>query len=257
MGPVSLGWPSVPTGGLVHPGHSPSQEDASWDRPESAPLGPPQLRWRPDALQPPEVLRDGLARNTCAHILDGGFTCTSWNTRGLLGSRASSQRSRERKHAYLTRLARNNDVICLQKTHKKDEFLQAVQVLVPQFSLFGTFMPNTVNADGSAILIRKNLLPDGAIFTHVATCQGRDHMVTIRSGESVMLIVNDHFEPDLVLRDLRERLRRISPHWHRYPEASGMCEPDEGRLNVRNQTFTEGGTVKTAIFPFFFSPARP
>ena len=27
---------------------------------------------------------------------DGGFRCTSWNTRGLLGSPASSQRSRER-----------------------------------------------------------------------------------------------------------------------------------------------------------------
>ena len=73
----------------------------------------------------------------------------------LLGSLATL---RERKHAYLTRLARNNDVICLQETHGKGEFLQAGQVLVLQFRLFGTFTPSNVNAGGSAILICKNLL---------------------------------------------------------------------------------------------------
>ena len=74
------------------------------------------------------------------------------------------------------------------------------------------------NASGSAILIRKNLLPVGAFVTHVTTCQGRDHVVTISAGESVVVIVNVRFEPNLVLRELRERLRRISPHWQRYYE---------------------------------------
>ena len=90
------------------------------------------------------------------------------------------------------------------------------------------------NAGGSAILIQKNLLPDGAIGTHVTTCQGRDHIVTIRSGEGVLVVVNVHFEPDQALRNLRGRLRRISLHWPRYPEAFGVimgdfnvCEPEE------------------------------
>ena len=124
--------------------------------------------------------------------------------------------------------------------------------------LFGTLTPNDVNAGGSAVLDRKGLLPDGAIIIHVATCQGRDLIVTIRSGENVVVIVNVHFEPDLVLRDLRERLRRISPHWPRYPEAFGViigdfniCESEEGRLNVTNQTFTEGDTGRTTFFRSF------
>ena len=75
--------------------------------------------------------------------------------------------------------------------------------------------------------------------------------MTIRSGGSVMVIVNVHFEPDLILRDLPERLRRVSPHWPRYPEAFGViigdfhiCEPEEGRFSVGNQTFTEGDAGK-------------
>ena len=61
-----------------------------------------------------------------------------------------------------------------------------------------------------------------------------------------MVIVNVHFEPDLLFRDLRERLRPISPHWPRY------CEPEEGRFSVWNQIFTEGDTGKTSIFRSFF-----
>ena len=89
------------------------------------------------------------------------------NARGLLGSPASPQNSRERKRAYLTRLERKNDVLCLQETHG--------QVLVTQFRVFGTFTPNNLNAGGSVILIRENLLPEGAVFTHVVTYQGRPH----------------------------------------------------------------------------------
>ena len=128
-----------------------------------------------------------------------------------------------------------------------------------QFRMFGTFMLNNVNAGGSAIFIRKDLLPDHAFVSHVITYQGRDHIVTRRSGESVLVIVNVHFEPDLALRDLRERLHRISLHWPRYPEALGViigefniCEPEEGRFNVRNQTFAEGDAWKTALSDPFF-----
>ena len=107
----------------------------------------------------------------------------------FLGSTASSQR-REQKHIYLTRLAKNNDIICLQETHGKGEFRQAVQVLFPQFRFFGAFTLNNVSAGGFAIFVHKNLLPDNVFVNHTTTCQGRDHTVTVRSGGSVMVVVN-------------------------------------------------------------------
>ena len=80
-------------------------------------------------------------------------------------------------------------------------------------------------------------------------------MVTIRSSEGVQVVVK--VETDQVLRDLRER----PLHWPRYSEAFGaiigdfnICEPEEGRFSVRNQTFTEGDTGKTALFRSFLFP---
>ena len=93
------------------------------------------------------------------------------------------------------------------------------------------------HAGGSAILVHKDILPGHAFVSHEITCQGRDHIVTMRSGEGVLVIVNVHFEPHLVMRYLRERLRRVSLHWPRNPEALGVigdfniCEPEEGRFN--------------------------
>ena len=87
--------------------------------------------------------------------------------------------------------------------HGKDEFLQAIQVLAPRFRLFGSFLPDNENAGGSAICIDRDLLPEEAIATHVVTCQGRDHLVNIRSGRHNLVIVNVHFEPEHTLRQLR------------------------------------------------------
>ena len=42
---------------------------------------------------------------------------------------------------------------------------------------------------GLLCLFTKNLLPDGAIVTRVITCQGRDHTVTISSGEGILVVV--------------------------------------------------------------------
>ena len=100
---------------------------------------------------------------------------------------------------------------------------------------------------GSAICIHKDLFLDDAMVTHVVTCQGRDHIVSIRSGCRSPVIVNVHFEPQLTLRSQRERLRLITPHWPLYPEAIG-CKPEEGRFNVWNMTFTDGDTGKAALF---------
>ena len=73
----------------------------------------------------------------------------------------------------------------------------------------------------------------------MVTCQGRDHIVSIRSRGRNFVVVNVHFEPDLTLRNLRERLRLNIPYWPLYPEAIGVitvdfniCEPEEGRFNV-------------------------
>ena len=74
-----------------------------------------------------------------------------------------------------------NKIVCHQEVHGKDEFLQAIQVLAPQFRLFGTFLSDNENAGGSAICIHRNLLPEEALLTHLITCHGRDHLVSIQS----------------------------------------------------------------------------
>ena len=52
--------------------------------------------------------------------------------------------------------------------------------------------------------------------------KGVTFFVIIQSGEVVLELINVHFEPHLILRNLRERLRRIAFHWPRCPECFGM-----------------------------------
>ena len=134
----------------------------------------------------------------------------------------SPNKNREFKLKYLRMLFDNNNILCLQEVHGKDEYLQAIQVLAPRFRFFGTFIPDNENAGGSAICIHRDLLPEEAIVTHLVTCQGRDHLVNIQSGRHNLVIVNVHFEPELTLRQLRGRLRLIHPHWPAYPNGVGI-----------------------------------
>ena len=97
-------------------------------------------------------------------------------------------------------------------------------------------------------------------MTHLVACHGRDHLVNIQSGRHNLVIVNVHFEPELTLRQLRGILHLIHPHWPAYPNGVGIllgdfniCDPEEGRLNVWNQSFTDGDPGKTAVFHLFFS----
>ena len=120
-------------------------------------------------------------------------------------------------------------------------------------------MPGNANAGGSAICIHEDLLPDDAVVTHVVTCQGRDHIVSMWSRLRNLVVVNVHFEPELTLRSLRERLRLITPHWPPYPKAIGMimgdfniCEPEEGRFNFCNETSTDGDMERAALFHSLF-----
>ena len=132
-GPTSLEWPPAPPAGSDQSSLSPSQEDPNDGHLEDALLASPHLRWRRDALQPRELQRGCLDRNTGVHIPEGGLRCVTWNTRGLIGSPLSSQLSRERKHSYFSRLTGSKDIICLQEIYGKDEFLHALQILAPRF----------------------------------------------------------------------------------------------------------------------------
>ena len=115
------------------------------------------------------------------------------------------------------------------------------------------------NAGGSATCIHKDLLREDALVTHMITYEGRDHFVNMKSGRKRLVIVNVHYEPDFALRRLREKFRSIAPHWPSYPNVVGIflgdwniCEPEEGRFNVWNQTFTDVETGKTALFHSLF-----
>ena len=126
---MSLEWPVAPSGRLDQPCLSLSREDTNGENLENAHLASPHVRWRRGDLQPPGVQRDRLSKNTCVHIPDGGLRCVTWNTRAYWITCFSTDF--EGKHIHFTRLIKNSDIICLQETHGKDEFLQAIQVSAP------------------------------------------------------------------------------------------------------------------------------
>ena len=65
----------------------------------------------------------------------------------------------------------------------RNQFLQAFQVWGSRFRLFGTFILDNENAGGSAKCIHKDFSVDDAFVTHMITCQGRDHIVNVQSGQ--------------------------------------------------------------------------
>ena len=115
--PEFLGWPLIQLGGQTQADLAPLREDTDGNISGCTLPGPPQQRWRRDAPQPPAVFQLRQERDTCVRIPVGSLRCVSWNMRGLLGSTASSQASREQKQKYTKRLTDENDVICLQEAH--------------------------------------------------------------------------------------------------------------------------------------------
>ena len=176
---MSPEWPEAPIARSDESSPSSSHENPNDEHPEGALPALPHSRWRRDALQPLQVQHDTADRDTRGHFPDGGLRCITWNTRGLVGSVLSSQRNRELKLEYFGKLIEYNNVICLQEVHWKDEFLQ-------RFKLVDTFILGNENAGGSAICIHKDFLPEGAIVTHMITCQGRDHIVNVQSGRKIL-----------------------------------------------------------------------
>ena len=93
----------------------------------------------------------------------------------------------------------------------------------------------------------------------------RDHIVNVQYGRQSLVIVNVHFEPELTLRQLRERLRLITPHWLSCPNAVGIflgdfniCDPEEGRFNVWNTRHSPMVTRERlpCSTPFFHTSLR-
>ena len=147
VGPTSLDWPVNPfgrsgsTGPLLPP-------DAPSDGLRRGPLtNPERSRWMQGTLQiQPQILQRTSVWDGCGPFLSEGLRCITGNTRSLVGSVFSRQRRRESQLVYLKKLFDRNNIICLQEVHGKDEFFQAIQVLAPQFRLFGTFLPDNENA---------------------------------------------------------------------------------------------------------------
>ena len=135
VGTMSLEWPvALPAGSDQYSPPS-SHEDHIGEHQCDALPASPHLRWRRDALQPPQVQQDGAGRNTCVRFPDGGLRCVTWNTRSHWVV-FSSQRNMQLKLNYFARLIENNNIICLQEVHGKNEFFQAIQVWAPRFRLF-------------------------------------------------------------------------------------------------------------------------
>ena len=191
---MSLEWPVDPfarfdlSRPLLFP-EVPNNDQQRGDLPAST-----RSRWRQNALQAPlQVLQRITGWDGHGPFLAERLRCITWITRCLIGSVFSKQKNREVKLKYLKKSFINNNIVCLQEVHGKDENLQAVQVLAPRFRIFGTFFPENQNAIRSAVCIHKDLVPEEAIVTHLVTCQGRDHIVHIQSGKQSLVIVNVHF----------------------------------------------------------------
>ena len=116
---------------------------------------------------------------------------------------------------------------------------------------------------GPRVSLDRTFLKTRRFYSNATPC-----IVSIQSEWAKLVIVNVHFEPELTVRRLRERPRLIVPHWPSYPNAVSfilgdfnVCDPEEGRFNVVNQTFTDGDTGKTASlhsnFPNILEIAQP
>ena len=134
---MSLEWPVDPFARFGHSRPLFFPEVPNDDQQRGALPASTYSRWRQNTLQaPPQVLQRIAGWDGCGPFLTGGLRCITWNTRGLTGSVFSEQKNREFKLKYHKKLFLNNNTVCLQQVHGKDEYLQAIQVLAPGFSFF-------------------------------------------------------------------------------------------------------------------------
>ena len=131
--------------------------------PPDVPSGEQQLRAFPASKQSAGDRMLFKHNHRYYSVLQGGMNVASFVSEGEHQGPCwicfSWQRNREFKLKYLKRLVDNNNIVCLQEVHGKDEFLQAIQVLSPRFRLFCTFLPDNENAGESAICIQRTFCP--------------------------------------------------------------------------------------------------
>ena len=249
VGPMSLDWPVDPFARFDYSRSSLSPEVPSDEQQRGVLPASTRSRWRQNALQaPPQVLQRTTGWDGCGPFLSRGLRCITWNTRVSLDLFSPNRRT-ESSNSNISRssLTPTTSYVsrrCMERTSISRLF----RCWLRELCFFGTFTPENEDAGGSAICIHSDV-----------ACHGRDHLVNIQSGRHNLVIVNVHFEPELTLRQLRRRLHLIHPHWPSYPNGVGLilvdfntCDPEEGRFNVWNQTFTDGDPRKTAMFHSFF-----
>ena len=221
---MSLEWPVAPPAGSDQSSVSPSHEDPYGGHPEDALPTHPHLRWRRDALLPPQIQRGSLDRHSCVHVPDGGLRCVTWSTRGLIGFPTSTQLSREQKHHYFSRLIENNNIVCLQEVHGKDEillcepeelrfnvwnqtFTDGDMVIVALFhSLFPRVLeiaePDYTRRDSSVSGVICTLSRIHKAFIHIPTAEARDFHCSSHVFENLVKrsIPSDHAAVRVVIQ---------------------------------------------------------
>ena len=173
----------------------------------------------------------------------------------FLGSAASNQRPRENKLRYHKRIAEKSDIVCLQETHGRIEHLLNIDTVLDRalWLKFGTFTTVNVNSGGSVILARTDTFGLVTMIEQEETFPGRDHLVRIWQVGDSCTVINLHYQPEGTLQELRRRLRAAAALWPTHPDGAGnlvgdfnICDPAEGRLNSRNQTFSDGDASRAA-----------
>ena len=148
----------------------------------------------------------------------------------------------------------------------EQDSLQAFQILHTQF--FGCLAPSFQTTLKRWRVGRPHSQELFARKCGCHACQGRDHTVRIRSGENVLVVINVHSVPDLILRDLLGRLRRIVFHWPRYPEGygalfrtffptcSGHCATKHYKEGYRRRWYATQSRIERAFINVPITEAR-
>ena len=110
-----------------------------------------------------------------------------------------------------------------------------------------------MNCEGSAILIRKDILGPGTSFKHENIFPGRDHLVRIRQLDWNCTVINLHHQSGGTLQELRQRLRAAAARWPTYPDGIGFfVRSGWGTFNPCSQSsaMVTKGTLLTLLAAF-------
>ena len=102
----------------------------------------------------------------------------------------------------------------------------------------------------------------------MVTCQCHDHIVNVRSGCRSVVVVNVHFDPELTLRSLRERLRLIihtgltiltpsARSWVTSIFANQRKEDSMSGIKTSTDSDMEKAALFNSVFPHVLEIAQP